>query len=121
MLDDEQSKLITIVNMLTRLTRSGAISWETRATVEDDAEHYEYSTAHATVEVFNDDSPRRFVTFAVKNSDGVVIGELHITQNTSEEFDQPIEGLFNAVRHRTLRIDETLDAIIADLDDEPPF
>jgi hypothetical protein len=118
--ESEEAKLFRVVDILVRRTTRGEIPWEKRATSDDDKESYAYSTTTSTVSISND-TESGYLVFTVKNEEAFIIGELKVTGSTPLSFDQPLLELHAAARRKVLRIDETLDALITELEEEPPF
>lgn len=125
--EPEDEKMVRLAQSLTRHTRSGAIEWERRDTAHDpDLLRFEYSTPNSTVTVDNSGSDgdewREWIVMTVRDSEGAVVATAEITRHTQPEFDEILNDLFEAVRRQVLKVDETLDALIAEMEKlDPPF
>jgi hypothetical protein len=124
---ETEDKMLRLAQSLTRNTRSGGIQWERRYVAGDsdlDIQRFEYSTSNSTVTVDNSggDEGSGWIVMAVRNSGGTVVGKAEMTRHTEPEFDVILDELFEAARRQVLKVDETLDALIAEVEKlDPPF
>jgi Holliday junction resolvase RusA-like endonuclease len=57
----------------------------------------------------------------VRNSEGVVISTAEMTKHTDPDVDKILESLFDAARRQVFKVDQTLDALLAEVEHlEPP-
>lgn len=127
--ESEDDKMLRLAQSLARHTRSGAIEWERRDVVpgDPDIQRFEYSTSNSTVTIDNSgadhDDWQGWIVMTVRNSEGAVIANVEVTRNTSAELDMILEDLFDAARRQVFKVDETLDALLAEVEklERPPF
>jgi hypothetical protein len=125
--ETEDEKMLRLAQALTRHTRSGAIEWERRWAAGDsdfDILRFEYSTSNSTVSIDNSggSAGSGWIVMMVRDSLGTVVEKLEMASDTEYEFDVVLKNLFEAARRQVLKVDQTLDELIAEVEKlDPPF
>jgi len=114
-LERDRERILQIVERLLEQTRSERIQWQPSSTSS-----YIYSTTASSVTVGcvdNDDSFPYDIT--VFNRSGNAVAHLRFMGN--DKLADEVEELYRLAGRSHLQVDETLDSLLGELDDEPPF
>ncbi len=120
-------RLTVILERVLRETDAARITWEERGPSSAFSSMLEYSAINygmALRAAYETD----MITLVIKNSGGDEVGRIVSSDPANEdpwmnppETDEKLRKLFQSALKSARRVDETLDGILSDLDDVPPF
>lgn len=113
--DDFDPRLPAIMERLLKVTREGGAEWLT--TGRGDQLMYSAFNSSVIVESQDEDGLAPYI-IRILNSDGRVVTAM--TCGAADEHIALARELFNAATRQSLKVDETLDSLLRNLD-EPPF
>lgn len=115
-IEEDKRRVLAIVEKLLEQTRNGNLSWLSLG-----QSAYGYSSSSSTVIVASKDDDDNYpFLVSITNRSGAVVSSLMVRDDT-EPMGSEVAELYRLAGRAHLRVDETLDGLLADLNNEPPF